>query len=417
MTSIPTRVGTFAATVLLAVTATAAGGLAPAAHADTTPYEMARMVPAGAGYQSALRAEINHWTTGRIAAAALNDDTGNAIGRGSDAVPPADGWNDLAAPWKGQGLITGTAGKLLLRVNDAATGQFDHLAACTATVVQSANRSVAVTAGHCFREQLASNLNGPNHIAVNAVFVPGFDGTHLTRIPANLTDPQAINDYVRNTPLPGPDIAPYGVWGVTRVWLTNTWSRNKNNFSGNDMAAFLVDNPDATAPIQDITGGQAIAFDHPRGQFMTAFGYPTFNRTSSAGSAQWYAPQYDGNNLPLFGKPGANGVPAGQVRAYDGRALIVSRGTTTPDTGGNFDDIMPTAQAQGSSGGPWFDTFDPATGTGTLIGVVSHFVSSSSGGFGLDQIWNPARPYMAGTHFADQERAVYQIAAAATPRA
>ncbi|WP_433235135.1 trypsin-like serine peptidase [Streptosporangium sp. CA-135522] len=314
-------------------------------------------------------------------------------------------------------MITRTAGKLLLRVNSAATGQFDHLAACTATVVQSANRSVVVTAGHCFREQLASNLGGPNQVAVNAVFIPGFDGTRLTRIPADLTDARAVNDYVQNTPPPGPDIAPYGVWGVTRVWLTNTWSWNKNNFSGNDMAAFLVDNPDATAPIQDVTGGPAIAFERPRGQFVTAFGYPTFNRVVSSGSAQWYAPQYDSDNLPLPGKPGANGVPAGQVRTYDGRTLFASRGATTSDTGGNFDDIMPMAQAQGSSGGPWFDAFDPATGTGALIGVMSHFVSHSSGGFGFDQIWNPARPYMAGTHFADQERAVYQTAAAATPRA
>ncbi|REF00827.1 trypsin-like serine peptidase [Thermomonospora umbrina] len=413
MASTFARIGTSTATLLLA--ATAVSGIAPAAHAATTPFEMARTVPAGAGYQDGLRAVINHWTTGRIAVAGLNDDDNGTAVRGSDSVPPADGWNDLAAPWTGQGEVTKTTGKLLIRKKNAGSGAFDGLATCSASVVQSANRSVVVTAGHCFRQQLASVWGGPNHTTENAVFIPGFNGANVARIPAHVTDAQ-LSEYVKNTPLPGPDIAPYGVWPVTRIWLTNTWSYNKNNFTGNDMAAFLVDHPDSPTPIQDVTGGQAIAFDRPRAQFTTVFGYPTSNRTPG-GNAQWYAPEYGGDNQPLFGQAGANGVPAGQVRTYDGRTLITSRGPTTADTGENFDDILRSAHAQGSSGGPWFHSFDPATGTGTLVGVTSHFVSSSTGGFALDQAWNPARPFMAGTHFAAQEEAVYQIASAATPRA
>lgn len=409
MASTVARLGT---TLVLA--ASAVTGLAPVAHADTAPYEMPRLVPSGAGYDAALRAAADIWTTGRIAAAALNDDTGGAVGRGADSVPPADGWGDLAEPVTGQGPVTTTTGKLLMRLNNAATGEYSHLSACTASVVQSANRSVVVTAGHCFREQLASTwpVLGTNYTTAAAVFIPGFDGSSLTRVPGDLSG-QAINDWVANTPLPGPDVAPYGVWPVTRTWLTYTWAREKNNFHGNDMAAFLVDSPDVAAPIQDVTGGQAIAFDRPRGEPVDMFGYPTANRTTY-GTGQWYAPQYDGST-PLFGQPGANGVPAGQVRTYDGRSLFVSRGGTTLDAGDNYDDILPMAQAQGSSGGPWFQDFDAATGQGTLVGVTSHFVGSTSGGFEASQGWNPARPYMAGTHFAAQEQAAYQAAATATP--
>ena len=409
MASTLARLGT-----AIALTASAITGLAPVAHADTTPYEMPRLVPAGAGYDAALRETADYWTTGRIAAAGLNDDTGGAVGRGSDSVAPADGWDDLAEPYAGQGPVTTTTGKLLMALNNAETGAFSHLSTCTASVVQSANRSVVVTAGHCFREQLASTwpIVGINYTTANAVFIPGFDGSSLTRVPSNLSG-QAINDWVDNTPLPGTDVAPYGVWPVTRLWLTDTWSRERNNFHGNDMAAFLVDSPDTSDPIQDVTGGQAIAFDRPRGESVDVFGYPTANRTLT-GTGQWYAPQYSGST-PLFGQAGANGVPAGQVRTYDGRSLVVSRGDTTVDQGANYDDILPSAQAQGSSGGPWFQDFDSAAGTGTLVGVTSHFVGSTSGGFDYDQLWNPARPHMAGTHFAGEEQAVYQAASAATP--
>ncbi|WP_158838906.1 hypothetical protein [Streptomyces sp. NRRL S-1022] len=169
---------------------------APPARADAAAFELRPLVPAGAGYQDGLRAEVDYWTLGRMADAGLNNED-------ADATPPPGGWDDLGRPWpRGQGLVSRTAGKLFMQYTDVDTGAVST-SSCSGNVVTSANRSVVLTAAHCLRVHTPLDIGFGNVVATNMVFVPGFDGTNLPRDPAG-------------TSLPGKDIAPYGVWGVTR---------------------------------------------------------------------------------------------------------------------------------------------------------------------------------------------------------
>ncbi|QNE77575.1 hypothetical protein F0344_25935 [Streptomyces finlayi] len=393
------RISVLAVTV--AAFTAAALGSAPAAHA-AGPAEL-RLVPLGADYQSGLQQQVGYWNLNRLSAAALNGD-------GADAVAPAAGWDDTARPWAGGGKVTRTTGKLVMRmrnVDDA--GTTDGLAACTATVVKSQNKSVVVTAAHCLRVNWG--LNGPlNQIATNVLFIPGFRGENLPRV-APGTD-------LNSGPAIGPDVAPYGVWAATRAWWTEGWAAQANHFNNNDMAAMVVDNPADDRPIEEVVGGgQPIGFNPARKTPRTNFGYPSVNFKSYSG------PNFSNTGAAVInGSPNVNNVPAAQQRIYDGRSLLFSQGPSWinrewwRDTNS---DLMKTQLSPGASGGPWFKDFDRVVGEGVLVGVTSHFAQSSTGG--LDAIAEAESrapsPYMAGTNFGDQEKAAFETAQSVTPGA
>ncbi|MEU3605456.1 hypothetical protein AB0E83_08335 [Streptomyces sp. NPDC035033] len=390
------------AVALAAVTAAAVGG-APAAHA-AGPAEL-RLVPLGAGYEAGLQQQVDYWNLNRLSAAALNGD-------GAEAVAPAAGWDDTARPWVSGGKITRTTGKLVMRMRnaDGATGT-DNLAACTATVVQSQNKSVVVSAAHCLRVNWG--LNAPldtNQIATNALFIPGFRGENLPRV-APGTD-------LNSGPAIGPDVAPYGVWAVTRAWLTEGWAAQANHLNNNDMVAMVVDDPDDDRPVEDVVGGgQPIGFHVARTTPRTNFGYPAANFKSYSG------PNFTSSGTAVIdGSPNVNNVPAAQQRIYDGRGLMFSQGPSWINREWWWDtnsDLMKTQLSPGASGGPWFKDFDHASGEGLLVGVTSHLAQSSTGG--LDAIAESENrapsPYMAGTNFGDQEKAAFATAQSVTPGA
>lgn len=388
------------AVVLAAVTATTVGS-APAAHA-AGPVEL-RLVPLGAGYEAALQQQVGYWNLNRLSAASLNGD-------GSEAVAPAAGWDDTARPWAGGGKITKTVGKLVMRMRNAdGTSTTDGLSACTATVVQSQNKSVVVTAAHCLR--INWGLNAPldlNQIATNVLFIPDFRGQNLPRV-APGTD-------LEQGPAIGPDVAPYGVWAVTRAWWTEGWAAQANHFNNNDMVAMVVDNPADDRPIEDVVGGgQSIGFHPARQTPRTNFGYPAVNFKSYSG------PNFSSTGAAVInGSPNVNNVPAAQQRIYDGRSLLFSQGPSWINREWWWDtnsDLMKAQLSPGSSGGPWFKDFNQATGEGVLVGVTSHFAQSSTGG--LDAIaeaeGRAPSPYMAGTNFGDQEKATFETAQSVTP--
>ncbi|MEW2289585.1 hypothetical protein [Streptomyces sp. NPDC047841] len=241
---------------LLALVAALLATASPA-RADAAPFELRPLVPAGAGYQDRLRAEVAYWTLGKMADAGLNNED-------ADATPPPGGWDDLSKPWpRGQGLVSRTAGKLFMEYTDVDTGAVST-SSCSGNVVTSANRSVVLTAAHCLRVHTPLDIGFGNVVATNMVFVPAFDGTNLPRDPSG-------------TRVPGRDIAPYGVWGVTRQWITHTWSQSADWLLGRDMAAVLVDNPDDPRPVGEVTGGQEVAFNQPQNRAARIFGYPTIN--------------------------------------------------------------------------------------------------------------------------------------------
>jgi secreted trypsin-like serine protease len=88
---------------------------------------------------------------------------------------------------------------------------------CTASVVHSPAGGLAVTAAHC--------VNGHGS---SMVFVPGFhDGQ-----------------------------APYGTWPVTRVYTDAAWQSSQDP---DDDVAFLQLGRTAGAPIENVTGSEAMA--------------------------------------------------------------------------------------------------------------------------------------------------------------
>ncbi|MDX6739042.1 hypothetical protein [Actinocorallia sp. A-T 12471] len=374
-----------------------AAGAASAAHA-VGPGEI-QFVPLGAGYSVALQEQVDYWNLNRLAAAGLNENSD-----GTDAVAPAAGWDDTARPWGGSDTVRRTTGKLVMRMRNADGVNWETLAPCTATVVRSQNKSVVVTAAHCLRVNWGSNIDpGLNVIATSVLFIPGFRGENLPRL--------APGASAETGPAIGADVAPYGVWPVTRAWLTEGWTGKANHVNDHDMAAMVVDNPADSRPIEDVVGGQPIAFNQPRAAPRVNFGFPTVNFKSYSGPNT----AADGTRV-INGAPNVNNVPAVNQRIYDGRTLMYSQGASWIgyewwwQTNNN---IMKTQFSPGASGGPWFKDLDPVTGEGFLVGVTSHFAQSSAGG--LDAIADielrAPSPYMAGTNFTNQENAAYQAAA------
>jgi hypothetical protein len=375
----------------------------------TTPHELPPMVAAGEGYAADLEAAVNFWTVNRLALGGLSDDDPDTgfDGQGSDVtIEPTAGDDALSATYTGSGQIRKTAGKLFVK-RSLPDGSGDFLTSCSANVVDSANKSVVLTAGHCFLLDSSNwdfGMGLEKSLASSAVFIPGFDGAALARhIPGGDGD----------SSLPGTDIAPFGVWAVTREWITNEWSADPSHFGegpGHDMAAFLVDSPTDSRPIQEVTGGQQVGFNSPQGKVLNAFGYPTDNIKS------WYAPPIV-NGIPTrTGDANRNGVPSELQRSFDGRTLMVNWGQSKGVAGKDLD-MMSSAFSPGSSGGPWLEQFDPATGTGIQVGVTSHFVNADGGLPVVETVlagMNSARPYMSAAHFTDQEEAVYDLAQAQT---
>jgi hypothetical protein len=410
LTGVSWAVAAATAAVLLATSAPASAGSANTGSASTestTPHELPPMVAAGSGYAADLQAAVNYWTVDRLAQGGLTDDdpAGGLDGQGSDViVEPTAGGDALSATFTGSGQARTTAGKLFLKRTKPRSTDF-FLSSCSANVVSSANQSVVLTAAHCFLMD-SSNWDFGMGIettqTVGAVFIPGFDGAALARhVPGS----------DGGTTMPGTDIAPYGVWGVTRHWITNEWSVDPSQFGegpGHDMAAFLVDSPTDSRPIQQVAGGQQVGFNLPQGQMLTGFGYPADNIKS------WYAPPIVNGVPTRTGAANRNGVPSELQRSFDGRTLKVSSGQST-GIAGRYLDVLPAAISPGASGGPWFEQYDPATGTGIQVAVTSHFVNADGGLPVLETVlanMNSARPYMSATHFVDQEKAVYDLAQA-----
>jgi V8-like Glu-specific endopeptidase len=161
---------------------------------------------------------------------------------------------------------------------------------CTASVVDSKAGDLAVTAAHCVYGRTQA-----------MVFVPGYaDGR-----------------------------TPYGVWAVTRVYTDDAWDAGQD--PDHDVAFLrLSDAPDG-APIEDVTGAEALALNAPAGQPVQVIGYP------------------DSGSRPLWCSGLAQGFSATQLEF---------------DCGG---------YTVGTSGGPFLADVDVSTGQGTVIGVIGGY--------------------------------------------
>jgi hypothetical protein len=108
---------------------------------------------------------------------------------------------------------------------------------CSATSVNSTNRSVVVTAGHCVRLK-------PFGWARKFIFIPSYRGGDQ----------------------------PYGAWEWSSFHVAHRWARKQN--SNYDFAAVAM-SPRAGVTVQDAVGGAGFAWNQPRAQTYRSFGYPS----------------------------------------------------------------------------------------------------------------------------------------------
>jgi V8-like Glu-specific endopeptidase len=125
--------------------------------------------------------------------------------------------------------------------------------------------------------------------------------------------------------------APFGTWTARRTLTTPQWEASEDiNY---DVGAAVVNQLNGQS-LTDVVGGQGIAFNQARGQNMYAFGYPAAD-------------------------------------PYDGTKLIYCSGTAFDDFLISDDLGLDCDMTGGSSGGPWFLTFNESTGTGVQNSVNS----------------------------------------------
>jgi V8-like Glu-specific endopeptidase len=190
---------------------------------------------------------------------------------------------------------------------------------CTASVVNSPNGDLAITAAHCVSALSAGIV----------VFVPGYDK----------------------------GATPYGVWTVNAVYVDKAWSTSAN--PDDDIAFLRVSQPGSIVPIEDVTGAEQLATGTPARQLVQVIGYP------------------DGSD----------------------QAITCQNWTKEP-----MEDQLEFdcgAYTDGTSGGPFLAAVNPATGQGTLIGVIGGY---EQGGY------TPAVSYSA--MFGPNVAALYRTAVA-----
>ncbi|MFD5394998.1 peptidase [Streptomyces sp. NPDC127097] len=151
--------------------------------------------------------------------------------------------------------------------------------------------------------------------------------------------------------------APYGKWPASKTLATPQWTASEDiNY---DVGAAVVAPLDGKK-LTDVVGGQGLSFNSGYSKAMYAFGFPA-------------------------------------AAPYDGSKLIYCSGTTFKDPLFSQDHGLSCNMTGGSSGGPWFTSFDEKTGTG---------LQSSVNSFGY-QFWANT---MFGPYFGDDAKNLYNTA-------
>jgi V8-like Glu-specific endopeptidase len=170
---------------------------------------------------------------------------------------------------------------------------------CTASVVNSPGHNVIVTAAHC--------LNAGNG---------GADKADIAFIPA-YADGQT----------------PFGVWQPEKYIMDPRWVKNADD---NLDVAFIVLKPHEGKNIQDVLGGNTIAFDS---------GYR--------------------HNVRVTGYPGSSDAP-----------ITCDNKTSQQDP--DFLEFPCANFYGGTSGSPWLTNYNPQTRTGTIVGVLGGYEEGGS---------------------------------------
>ncbi|MFB7619291.1 trypsin-like serine peptidase [Kitasatospora sp. NPDC056181] len=224
---------------------------------------------------------------------------------------PAD-TPDPGAVWTHAGAVNRSVGRLFFTFSDGYDGS------CTATVVDSANRSTVITAAHCLRGVGAPTADDTwRH---NLYFVPGYrNGTK-----------------------------PLGGFSIKSAATSSRWDAEPGGTTSEEVAiagydtGVLVANRSAEGRrVADVTGTQRIAFTKPaEAEFIHTFGYPK----------------------DRLNNPDAK---------YTGSRMIHCAGPARPGSKVPLLWGEPCDMSHGASGGPHFAQFDTRTGIGTVVGVTT----------------------------------------------
>jgi V8-like Glu-specific endopeptidase len=161
---------------------------------------------------------------------------------------------------------------------------------CTASVIDSPNGDLVVTAAHC-----VSGAVG------DFAFVPGYDA----------------------------GVAPYGVWTVTAVYVSASWSSSAN--PDDDVAFLRVSQAGSAVPIEAVTGGEQLRTGTSARQFVEVIGYPDSADEAIACRNWTREPMPDQLEFDCDG------------------------------------------YTDGTSGGPFLASVNPLNGRGTVIGVIGGY--------------------------------------------
>lgn len=137
--------------------------------------------------------------------------------------------NPVSVPQTGQDFVGTPAVGALFTWSGGRLGS--HF--CTASVIDSPNGDLVITAAHCVSGTVAE-----------VAFVPGYNA----------------------------GAAPYGVWNVTRVYVDASWSASSN--PDDDVAFLRVGQPGSAVPIEDVTGAERLRTGAPARQLVEVIGYP-----------------------------------------------------------------------------------------------------------------------------------------------
>jgi hypothetical protein len=169
-------------------------------------------------------AVVDYWTAERMRNAVPADRP-----QGGSAKPKRAAFSSYEYPGSYTTYPASTNGKVFFTLDGV-----NYV--CSGTAVNSSNRSVVWTAGHCVNA-------GPGAYATNWAFVPAYrDGSR-----------------------------PFGTWTARTLVTSSAWA-NQGDISY-DVAGAVM-NTNGGSALTDVVGGRGIAFNYNRNQFFTSFGYP-----------------------------------------------------------------------------------------------------------------------------------------------
>lgn len=151
--------------------------------------------------------------------------------------------------------------------------------------------------------------------------------------------------------------APYGQWSATKTFATDQWAASEDM---NMDVGLAVVAPLNGQKLSQAVGAQGILFNGGYNKKMYSFGFPA-------------------------------------AAPYDGTKLVYCSGNTSKDFLLTKDHGLGCNMTGGSSGGPWFQDFNEATGLGTQVSVNS---------FGYTFLPNR----MFGPYFGNEAKAAYDKA-------